>query len=154
MAISPLSRATLLLILLGHLAQGADLTAMGDWTETITATNLVTGAGSDLPSQFESISGVTVLAISNAPGPWTLRARIAGAGGHGDVIVQVKRTSAGSGTGSVEGGTTYTALNGLDTEIFSGTESRESISLQFKLTGLSCRISPDTYLSSVIFTVQ
>jgi hypothetical protein len=148
------SRATLLLILFGQFAHGANLTSMGDWVETITATNLVAGAGSNLQPQFESISGVTILAISNAPGPWTLRARLSGTGGHGDVSVQVKRTSTGGGAGSIDGGTAYIELSGLDSEIFSGTESRESISLQFKLTGLSCRVSPDTYLSSIIFTVQ
>lgn len=151
---SLLARATLLLILLSHFAQCADLTSMGDWAETVTATNLVAGAGSDLQPQFESISGVTMLTISNSPGPWILRARLSGTGGHGDVTVQVKRTSTGSGTGSIDGGTTYTELTGLDSEIFSGTESRGSISLQFKLTGLSCHVSPDTYLSSIIFTVQ
>lgn len=127
---------------------------MGDWVEPITATNLVTGAGSDLQPQLESISGVTVLTISNAPGAWTLRARLSGNGGHDEVSVLVKRTSAGSGPGSIDGGTTYTVLSGLDSEIFSGTESRGNISLQFKLAGLSCRVSPDTYLSSIIFTVQ
>ena len=143
-----------MLILLGHFAQGADLTSMGDWIQTVTATNLVAGAGSDLQPQFESLSGVTILTISNAPGPWIMRARLSGTGGHGDVSVQVKRTSAGSGTGSIDGGTTYTELSGLDSEIFNGTESRENISLQFKLTGLSCRVSPGTYLSTIIFTVQ
>lgn len=148
------SRTTLLLILCGHFASGADLISMGDWVETITATNLVAGAGSDLQPRFESISGVTILTISNASGAWTLRARLSGTGGHGDVSVQVKRTSTGGGTGSIEGGTTYTDLSSLDSEIFNGTESRENISLQFKLTGISCQISPDTYLSSIIFTVQ
>lgn len=148
------ARATLLLILFGQLANGADLTSMGDWVETITATNLVAGAGSDLQPQFESISGVTMLTISNAPGAWTLRARLSGTGSHGDVSVQVKRTSTGGGTGSIDGGTAYIELSGLDSEIFSGTESRGSISLQFKLTGLSCRVTPETYLSSIIFTIQ
>ena len=147
-------RTTLLLILFGQFTHGADLTSMGDWVETITATNLAAGAGSDLQPQLESISGVTILTISNAPGAWVLRGRLSGASGHGNVSVQVKRTSTGGGTGSIDGGTTYTELTGLDSEIFSGTESRESISLQFKLTGLSCHVSPATYFSSIIFTVQ
>lgn len=127
---------------------------MGDWVETIGASKLVAGAGSDLQPQIESVSGATILTISNAPGSWILRARFSGTGGHPDVSVQVKRTSTGSGAGRIDGGTTYTELTGLDAEICSGTESREGIALQFRLTGLSCHVSPDTYVSSIIFTVQ
>lgn len=142
----------LLLLALPGLAQGADLTSIGDWVESITAANLVSGAGSDVQSQFESVSGVTSLTISNAPGAWTLRVR--GSGGHGDVTVLVKRTSGGSGSGSISGGTAYQELTGSDAELFSGTDARSGIPLQFKLTGLSRNVAPATYLSSIIFTVQ
>jgi hypothetical protein len=149
---SPLHKLLPLLALTG-LAHGADLTSRGDWVESITAANLVSGAGSDLQSQFESVAGVTTLTISTAPGAWTLRVRLGGSGGHGDVTVYVKRTSAGSGSGSISGGTAYMALTGSDAELFSGTENRGNVSLQFKLTGLSRTVSPATYLSSIIFTV-
>jgi hypothetical protein len=142
------------LLALPALAHGADLTSSGDWVESITAANLVAGAGSDLQPQFESFPGITTLAISTAPGAWTLRARLGGSGGHSDVTVYVKRTSGGSGSGSISGGTAYLALTGSDAELFSGTADRGSISLQFKLTGLSRKVAPATYLSSVIFTVQ
>lgn len=142
------------LVALPRLVHGADLTSMGDWVESITAANLVSGAGSDLQSQFESVSGVTSLTISNAPGAWKLQARLGGSGGHGDVTILVKRSSGGSGLGSISGGTAYMALSGSDAELFSGTEDRGNISLQFKLTGLSRSVSPATYLSSIIFTIQ
>lgn len=149
---SRLRTTLLLLFALCGTSQAADLTSSGDWVETITAANLVSGAGSDLQAQFESISGVSTLTISIAPGAWSLRVRVSG--GHGDVTVHVKRTSAGSGSGSISGGTAYLALTGSDTELFSGSEDRSSVSLQFKLTGLSQNVSPATYLSSIIFTVQ
>lgn len=136
------------------MAQGADLSSSGDWVETVNATHLVSGAGSDLQPQFESISGVTTLTITNAPGSWTLRVRLAGSGGHGDVTVSVKRTSSGSGTGTIVDGSAYMPLTGSDAVLFSGTEDRSGISLQFKLTGLSRNVSPASYLSSIIFTVQ
>lgn len=144
----------LALLALTSLAQSADLTSSGDWSESITAANLVSGAGSDLQPQFESVSGITTLTIGNAPGSWTLRVRIAGSGGHSNVTVHVKRTSGGSGSGSISGGTAYMALTGGNSTLFSGAENRSNISLQFKLTGLSRSVSPATYLSSIIFTVQ
>jgi hypothetical protein len=142
------------LLTLAGFAQGADLTSNGDWIESITAGHLISGAGSDLQPQFESVPGVTTLMISTAPGAWTLRARLSGNGAHSDVTVYVKRASGGNGSGSISGGTAYMALSGSDAELFSGTGDRSNISLQLKLTGLSRKVSPGTYLSSIIFTVQ
>jgi hypothetical protein len=150
---SPLPKL-LALLALSDLVHGADLTSSGDWVENITAANLVSGAGSNLQPQFESVSGITSLTINNAPGAWTLRVRLAGSGGHGNVTVYAKRTSGGSGVGTISGGTAYMALTGSDTEFFSGTDNRGNISLQFKLTGLSSSVSPATYFSSILFTVQ
>jgi hypothetical protein len=136
------------------LAHGADLTSMGDWTQSITAADLVSGAGTDLKPQFESAAGVTTLTVSNSPGPWTVSVKHSGNGGHGDVTVYVKRVSGGSGTGTIEGGTAYQALTGADVDLFTGTEARNGISLQFKLTGLSRDVPPANYLSTIVFTVR
>lgn len=147
----------LVLALVGIYARAglaADITVTGGWMETINASFLTAGAGSDLASQIESASGITVVTIANAPGNWTLRARKSGSGGHPDVTIHVRRSSSGSGTGSISGGTSFVALGGSDAEIFTGTEARENISLQFKLSGISKSIPPATYLSSIIFTVQ
>lgn len=132
----------------------ADITVTGGWLETLNATTLTAGAGSDLVGQIESASGISVLTIINAPGNWTLRARKSGSGGHPDVTIHVRRSSSGSGSGGISGGTSFMALTGSDVEIFSGTDDRENISLQFKLSGLSKDIPPATYFSSIIFTVQ
>jgi hypothetical protein len=136
------------------LAQSADLTSMGDWTESITATDLVSGAGTDLKPQFESAAGVTTLTVSNAPGPWTVSVKRTGNGGHGDVTVYVKRVSGGSGIGTIDGGTAYQTLTGADVDLFSGTEDRNGISLQFKLTGITRDVPPANYLSTIVFTVR
>ncbi|MEO6739212.1 MAG: hypothetical protein ABIP20_03110 [Chthoniobacteraceae bacterium] len=149
-----LVRNTLALLAFIPAGQAADLVSSGDWTETITAANLISGAGSNLQSQLQSLSGVTTLTISNAPGSWSLRVRRSGGTWPAGVTLLVKRTSAGSGSGTISGGDTFVAVTGSDTEIFSGTEARSNVSLQFKLSGLSVGITPATYLSSIIFTVQ
>ena len=149
-----LFRNALALLALAPASPAADLISSGDWTETINASKLVSGAGSNLQSQLQSLSGVTTLTISNVSGAWTLRARRSGGSWPSDVTLLVKRTSAGSGSGSVAGGDAFVELTGSDVEIFSGSDARSNVSLQFKLTGLSVGISPATYLSSVIFTVQ
>lgn len=142
-----------LLASIGYL-EAADLTSSGDWLQRISATDLVSGAGSNLKANFESVPGVTVLNITNAPGPWSLRVRQSGSGPAGNVIIHVKRVSSGSGSGNIAGGTAYQALSGSDAELFSGSLPRSGVALQFKLSGLSPDVPPSTYLSSIIFTVQ
>ncbi len=128
--------------------------ASGDWTQKLNAGHLVSGAGSNLPTQVQSLAGATILSISNAPGAWTVRVRRAGGPWHGNVTLFVKRTSAGAGSGSVSGGDGFVEVTGSDTVLFSGSGARSNIALQFKLTGLSAGISPANYLSSIVFTVQ
>ena len=149
-----LFRNILSLLALSSTDHAADLVSNGDWAETITASNLVSGAGSNPQSQLQSMAGVTALTISNAPGSWTLRARRSGGPWSGAVSLFVKRTSAGSGSGSIAGGDSFVEVTGSDVEIFNGSEARSNVALQFKLTGLSVGVSPASYLSSIVFTVQ
>ncbi len=143
----------ILLASTGYL-EAADLSSSGDWVQGISAADLVAGAGSNLQPIFESVPGATVLSIANAPGSWSLRVRQSGSGGSGNVTIYVRRVSAGSGSGSIAGGTAYQALSGSDAELFSGSLPRSGVTLQYKLTGLSAGVPPSTYLSSIIFTVQ
>ena len=149
-----LFRNILTLLALATTDHAADLVSSGDWTATITASNLVSGAGSNLQSQVQSLAGVTTLTISNAPGSWTLRVRRTGSPWSGAVALFVKRTSAGSGSGSISGGDSFVEVTGTDVEIFNGSEARSNVALQFKLTGLSVGVSPASYLASIVFTVQ
>jgi hypothetical protein len=135
-------------------ASAADLTSTGDWIESVNASNLVSGAGSGFPGAFQSVSGTTVLSVGNAPGNWRVKARRSPGNWNGNLTIWVKRTSDGSGSGTIAGGEAFVEVGATDVEIFSGTEARSNISLQFKLTGLTCDASPDTYTSSIIFTVQ
>lgn len=135
-------------------ARAADIVSNGDWHEVITAADLVGGAGSDLPNEVESIVGVTTLTITSAPGAWSVVARRSSIDWHGDLEVSVKRVSDGNGIGSIIGGEAFLELTGSDVELFSGSDDRSDISLQLKLTGLSINVPPDTYLSSIVFTVQ
>lgn len=147
-------RLLLQLTLLAGFSLAADLTSSGDWVESITASHLTAGAGSDLQAKFESVAGVTTLTIFNTSGSWTLRARRGGNPGHPNVAIHVKRTSNGAGSGSIAGGTSYLELSTSDAELCSGSGDRSGIALQVKLTGLNRTVSPATYLSSLIFTVQ
>ena len=133
----------------------ADLTATGGWSRTITANDLTAGAGSDLASQQESSAGATTLTItSTGGGAWRIKVRHTPSTWHSNFTLWVKRTSDGTGDGSISGGSGYIQVTAVDAELFSGTKDRSNISLQYKLTGLSKNVSPNSYLSSVVFTVE
>jgi len=145
---------TVAALLLCGIAQGADITTLGSWTETITAANLVAGAGSDLQSSYESTSGTTTVSVHGPPGNWTVLARRGAGSWHSNVTLYIKRTSDGVGTGTISGGEAYVELTGSDTAIFTCTNQRISVAMQYKLTGVSCDITPSTYSAPIIFTVQ
>ena len=133
---------------------GADVSSSGNWTEMIDASDLVAGAGSDVTSQYESGSGAATLTISNTAGAsWRILARRSDSTWHGDFVLAVRRTSDGSGSGAVIGGSSYTQLSTLDTEIFSGSGDRSNIAVQYKLTGMSKIVSPNLYSSGITFVL-
>src|SRR5688572_16101177 len=88
-------------------ASAADLSSTGDWTENVNASQLVAGAGSGFPNSFQSVSGTTVLSIANATGNWRVKARRSSGPWNGNLILWVKRTSDGSGSGTIAGGETF-----------------------------------------------
>lgn len=133
-------------------AHAADIVTTGNWVETISSADLVAGAGSGIVNP-ESTSGVTTLSVSSTLVTWRVKARLSGGNWNGNVSIWIKRTSGGSGLGTISGGTGYVQLTGTDQELFSGTLDRSSISLQMKVAGLTPAVTPGTYQSPIIFTV-
>jgi hypothetical protein len=135
-------------------ASAATLSSSGNWSRTIDSSDLVGGAGSALNSQYQSASAATTLDVSGALlSSWNVTARIATGTWNGNFHLSVKRTSNGSGLGSISGGTSFTELTSVDTQIFSGSLNRSGITIQYQLTGVSVTVAPNTYSSSVIYTI-
>jgi len=135
-------------------ASAVDISTSGDWIQTIVAGDLSRGAGSDLNSQSDSPVGITTINISNVSGTWQVSVRRDTSSWPAGLHVWVRRTSDGTGTGSISGGAAYVEVTALDTGVFSGSEARNNVALQFRVTGLSKTVTPDTYVSSVIYTVS
>jgi hypothetical protein len=132
----------------------ADLSITGNWMERVTSANLIRGAGSNLIHEFVSAPGGTTLTISNLPpgSTWRLFARKADSTWKDKLLIHVRRTSGESA--KIRGGDAYVQITNADTEIFSGTGNQAGIALQTKLSGMSIKIPPDTYSTSIIFTLQ
>lgn len=127
----------------------------GSWGETIDASDLISGAGSDLKSDYESAAAAVSVSISGTTGAsdtWRIDVKKADANWHGDFILYVKRTSDGTG-GSVSGGASYQQVTDIYNSFFNGSDNVSGINVQLKLSGVSIQIPPDTYTTTVYYTV-
>ena len=73
--------------------------------------------------------------------------------GHVLMKLWIQRTGDRSGKGTISGGTTYQEVTATDQEFFNGTKDRTNIPVQLQLRGVSVQKPPDTYMTTVWFTV-
>ena len=142
------------LIFLANKAEALDITVTGDWSETINASDLISGAGSDLIGGYETASNAVSLSISGTTGTWRIDVKRVDSTWPGDLILYVKRTSDGTGSGSISGGQSYQEVTDTDLSFFSGNGDRSNVNVQLKLTGVSIQVPLDTYTTTVYYTVS
>lgn len=133
-------------------ALAGDIYATGGWTRTIDASDLTAGAGSDLAASYESASDATDLETSVA-GNYRVDVRRNVGSWDGALSLYVKRTSDGTGSGSVSGGTAYQEVTITSQEFFTGSLSRTDVHVQYQVDGLSIDVDPDTYATMVSYTI-
>lgn len=132
------------------------ITAAGGWTQTIDAVNLTAGAGSDLNSTYTSLNNATIIDIGGAGNNnWRVDVRKTDATWDGNFHIFVRRTGDGSGPGpgTISGGTSFMEVTAIDTQFFSGSRNRSNVPVAYQLQGVSLNIGPNTYNTSVTFTV-
>jgi hypothetical protein len=131
----------------------ADISSNGTWYEMISAADLVAGAGSNLRAPIDSAGGTTVLSVA-AAGAWQVKARCDSGAMPAGTTIWVRRVSNGTGSGTISGGEAFVQLSATDSDFFSGSDTRSSISIQFRITGLNCSAAPGSYSSPITFSVQ
>ncbi len=133
-----------------------DLHTSGTWATTINATHLQAGAGSELVSTDQSATSQIVIEVSATAGSsdsWRLDVRRADSTWPSEIGLWVRRTGGGSGTGSIDGGLAWIEVGATDISFFSGEGDRDSIPVQLRITGLSLGLSPDSFLSTVHYSL-
>ena len=133
--------------------QAIDITVTGDWLLTIDASDLQAGAGSDLEPNYTSASDAVQIDISNTAGNWRVEVKRIDSNWHGDFQLSVKRTSDGTGSGTISGGTTAVTVTQTDQEFFTGSSDRSDVHVELTLENVSVKIPPDTYTTTVYYTV-
>jgi hypothetical protein len=130
------------------------ISVSGSWSTVIDVSDLQGGAGTNLvPSQESPLNGSS-LTVSQASGlNWQVSVRKIDGTWPSGLGLAVERTSNGSGSGSIAGGTAYLTVTSTDQSFFTGRGNRSTVYLRFQLSGLSVNIPPSTYSTTVIYTV-
>ena len=146
------SFAAAVCLLLPLAASAADVTASGGWNRTVDSSDLASGPGSDLNPTYESAANATSIDLL-AVGNYRIDVRRSIGSWSGDLTLYVKRTSNGTGSGSISGGGTYQAVSTTNTEFFTGNSNRNGVEVQYQTTGMSVDVSPSNYTTNVIYTI-
>ena len=144
------------IVLLSSEGAAIDIAADGTWSPTTTASDLTAGAGSELVSTYESTAGLLTIGISNTTGSgdgWRVDVRRSDINWPAGVTLSVQRTDDGAGSGTISGGAGYQAVTTSDAEFFSGSGDRTDVDIQLKISSVSLSVPPDTYSTSVVYTV-
>jgi len=130
------------------------ITVTGTWIETIDQSDLAGGPGSDLASTYESPADQKTIDITSTDGhQWRADIRKIDTNWHSGCHLFVRRTTDGSGTGWIDGGTSYQEITDTYQSFFWGEEDRSGIHAQERLTGVSVQVPSDTYTTTVYYTV-
>lgn len=129
-----------------------DIAATGGWNETINSSDLISGAGSDLTGTYQSTTNATVISVMNTPGgnTWRVDMQRIDSTWHGNFTLYIKKNTT---AGKLSGGNTYTEIRTTADTFFNGKGPFPTINCQYRLAGMSVNVPPNTYTTTVTFTI-
>jgi len=133
----------------------ATITVTGGWNDTINSSDLIGGAGTDLAGTCPSPSNASYITVTTGSSGerWRVDVRRIDSTWSSQCSLWVRRTSDGSGSGAITGGTAYQEVTITNQEFFSGQDSRSDITCEYKLEGMSIGIRPACYSTSVLYLI-
>lgn len=136
-------------------AEALSISAEGSWSLTIDANNLISGAGSDLKSDYESASDAVSIDIlgANDEDSWQVEVRKDDIQWHDKLALYIQRTSAGGGSGTIQEGESYQKITEINQPFFEGSGAKRGITARLKLSGMSLQIPPGTYATTIYYTI-
>ena len=129
----------------------SDLT--GNWSETIDASDLTAGAGSNLIDTCQSAADAVSIDIAATSGNWGLDVKKITSNWHNNLHLHIRRTSDGTGSGTISGGNSYQEVIDTDQDFLSGS-GNTNVNVQLQLTGVSIQVPPGVYTATVWYTVS
>lgn len=149
-----------LLVSAAPLGAQLDLQVTGDWTLTLDASDLLPSpqAGADWAGTHETSGAenpsMTMSNLASNSQPWRIDVRRLDTLWPAGVPLYVRRTSDGTGPGTISGGLTYQAITAVDQSLFTGTGDRSMVDLQLRVEGVAVGVlDVRTYDTEVIYTL-
>lgn len=130
-----------------------DIAATGGWSETINASDLVSGAGSDLTGTYTSTNSATRLRITNATNnadTWRVDMQRTDSTWHNDFTLSIIRRI---NNPKLSGGSSWTEIRTATDTFLLGRGNFNRINCRYRLQGMSVNIPPNTYITTVTFTI-
>jgi len=136
-------------------ARAADISVVGNWYEVVDSNDLTADAGSDLRSPIESGGALATVDISTTGGgSWVVKVSKSNLNWPAGVSIAVRRTSDGTGAGTISGGTGYLTVTETEQTLFSGSDDRNGIQLQLRTESLSIGDAPGSYGATLTYRVE
>ena len=124
----------------------------GRWTLNLDENDLTGGPGTDFPDTWESASDLIDIDITKTDNTWEVEISKSDATWPSQVNIYARRTTDGTGDGTITGGTTYQEITDIDEPFFSGTDDRTNVKVQIKLEGVTVGMNLDDYDTTISYT--
>jgi hypothetical protein len=158
-----MKRYTLLILILSLSAPGfcqsisiSNSPAGGTWSVSSLSSN-VTSAGTNYTHTEESGASHTLLKVTALLLYSVSVHQSVASNWDSELLLSVKRTGNGTGSGTIANGTTYIQLTTSPQTFFTGSLglglSRDNIPVQYKIAGLSVMLPVKTYTTTVQYTI-
>ena len=125
------------------------------WDVAVGPADILGGDGGDFADEFESASDEKQLDVKNPVANWRIDVSRSSASWHTNIHLYIRRTSDGTGTGTISIGTTYQEITTTNTSFFDGTGQRDNVDLQFKVGGAfaAAGVPAGSYVTTITYTV-
>ncbi len=129
----------------------------GGYAFDISSSSLASGAGSDFQNTFVSNTAAERLYISDTSGTeeaWSVYIKKSDNYWDDDLVLSAYVSSIGSGEGTVETTGDYQEITDANAVFFTGTGDRDSLTVQFKIRGISIStIEKENYSTEIVYTL-
>lgn len=157
----PMKPATTIIILLTLLGvsrlAAQTISVSGAWDLTLSASNLVSGAGSNLTDTYTSATDAAYIDISVFPYVWNWQVSVNMTVTRWNSNLQLWARRSGNGStwfGSITGGTAYQQVTTTAQPFFTGFLNRSNVPIQYQIRNVTALIPAATYTVSVVYTLE
>ncbi len=147
----------LLLVMCASRLSSQTISVTGAWDLTLSASNLVSGAGSNLADTYTSATDAAYIDISVFPYVWNWQVSVnmTVTSWNSNLQLWARRTGNGSSWfGTISGGTAYQQVTTAAQPFFAGFLNRSSVPIQYQIRNVSALIPAATYTVSIVYTLE